>query len=157
MPNIDESFCEDRSNLAGTGTGKFYVEPGAPVCVQDSGSLRLSDPTSPLYADINQCCTEAIPWVSTDFCVSRSSGGYSNKWFVDDYSTQTCVQDCATGGANCVSATKPSTDFYDTAEECCNGKLNWVDVVQCSADSRGIQIAPTYTNKFYVSYPDNKW
>ena len=156
MPNIDRSLCEDRSNPTGTGTGKFYAEPGAPVCVQDNGSLRVSNPTSRLYEDANTCCAEAIPWVSTDFCLTRSSSVHSNKWFVAEHTSQKCAQDCA-GGANCVSATSPYTIFYDTAEECCSRKLSWLDHTVCDANSRGIQIAPTYSNKFYVSYPDNKW
>ena len=53
-----------------------------------------------------------------------------------------------------VPATDPSTDLYDSALECCTGKLSWMDNAQCEANSSGV---PTYTNKFYVSYSDEKW
>lgn len=155
LPTVDATLCEDRSDVAGAGTGKYYVEPNAPICIQDTGLNRVTDPTTILYDDASTCCG-SLPWVSRDFCTSRSSGVYSDKWHVADYSTQTCAKDCATGGANCVPATDPSTELFDTALECCNGKLNWLDSAVCDANSNGTPLAPTYTNKFYVSYGDNK-
>jgi hypothetical protein len=154
LPSIDSALCQDRSNSLGTGTGKFYVEPGSPVCIQDTGLNRVSNPVTPLYDDAQRCC-EALPWVSTAFCTSRSSGGYSDKWYVADYSTQKCSKDCATG-TNCVPATNPSTVLFDTALDCCNGKLSWLDSTECDANSNGTPIALTHSNKFYVSYADNK-
>lgn len=156
LPTIDTALCEDRSDASGTGTGKYFAEPGSPVCIQDSGSNRVTNPTTKLYDDPSTCCSEAIPWISRDFCISRSAGFYSDKWYVADYSTQTCAKDCAAGGANCVPLAKPSTDLYDTASECCAGKLSWIDSAVCEANSNGTPLAPTFTNKFYVSYADNK-
>lgn len=93
--------------------------------------------------------------MSFGFCASRSAGSYSEKWYVADYTTQTCAKDCAAGGANCVPATDMSTDLYDTSLECCKGKLSWLDSAACDAISNGTQLAPTFTNKFYVDYSNN--
>jgi hypothetical protein len=153
LPTIDPALCEDRSS--GTGTGKYYAEPGSPVCSQDSGLNRVANPNTRLYNDTNACCREALPWVSFGFCTSRSAGSYSDKWYVADYTTQTCAKDCATGGANCVPATYMSIDLYDTSLECCRGKLSWLDSAICDANSNGTPIASTFTNKFYVDYASN--
>ena len=101
LATIESALCEDRSDVSGTGTGKYYTEPGSLVCFQDSGATRVTDPLTLLFDDAEKCCTEAIPYVSTAYCTSRSSGSYSDKWYVADYSTQKCAKDCASGGTNC--------------------------------------------------------
>lgn len=86
-------------------------EPGA-----SAGCTRVTNPSAKLYPDLSTCCSEGLPWASTEFCNTRSVEQTSNKWFASK--DHLCRQDC-TSGATCANLTDSTETLYDSALDCC--------------------------------------
>ncbi|ACI64978.1 predicted protein [Thalassiosira pseudonana CCMP1335] len=157
---LNADVCASNSNPASTGTGKYFANVQDSICVNDETgncptgeTCAAATDSEVLYDTIEECCAGSLGWVTADYCVSRSDGTeYSTQWFVD-YSNEICVQDCQTG-ATCGTLSDATTNLYDSALECCEGKLTWVDSADCDTLSQGgtLSSTPTYTDKFYVNF-----
>ena len=66
----------------------------------------------------------------------------TNQFYVDYYS-DSCVQSCHddTPGLNCGGLAPSWKELFDTADDCCNAKLFWVQSAKCIADSTLTSVA----------------
>jgi len=77
-------------------------------------------------------------WVNVEYCISRSTGDYSNGWVVHwGDENEKCVKDCnPLDGPPCSNPEHKdgSAPIYYSVEECC-ARLNWIDNDVCVGDS----------------------
>eukprot|EP00804_Cyclotella_cryptica_P028904 CCRYP_008477-RB/>CCRYP_008477-RB protein AED:0.31 eAED:0.31 QI:0/0/0/1/0.5/0.33/3/0/438 len=157
---LDVDFCADRSLKTPLGTEKFYAVSPDGYCLQDVDPADGATAVDKLYVDAETCCSGALGWVNSDFCVSRSTGGdgYTNMWSVD-YQNMVCNKDCAADDCP-VAANSPcggaptdySMQLFDDAATCCSTKLGWVQADTCTTTSETGTASTTGTLKFYVDY-----
>ena len=101
----------------------------------------LSNQRYYLSPTLEDCCEKHFSWKKNE-CMGGTMTG-SNKWYVV-YGTQreeTCLQDCLTTSSNqFCGGLVPSwqeDDLFETQEECCEERLNWISRRQCIVNSRG--------------------
>lgn len=109
-----------------------------PPCV-DSGDLVR--PSETIYKTPEECCAAKLNWISPDLCAMRSKNDkYYTEKFYADYIGLKCAKDCpAEDDLPCSG--NPVNDMetlYDTAKDCCEHKLWWLNIDQCMAMSNGI-------------------
>lgn len=138
---INPAMCASNSNPSSTGTGLYYANTAESICVEDTDGSRAPS-NAVLFGDIEDCC-EALPWVASAYCASRSDATLSGAWFVD-YANEVCVQDCDSG-VTCGNLTDPSTSLFETALGCCSSKLSYLNAAECAAYSEGTDPPPTTT------------
>ncbi|KAL7460409.1 hypothetical protein ACHAXS_000861 [Conticribra weissflogii] len=108
-------------------------------CQKNSNGLvptyMTNNPTAWMHEMLESCCTKNYGWRYNDCIAARSSSSSrgstatsvgSNKWFVN-YNNTKCVQDCNDPQyASCRGLASPWEMLYDTANNCCKGKVYWV-------------------------------
>jgi len=141
-------------------------------CVQDCNAVEAAVPepwcgtitnvATKTYASITECCSKQLSWIDSARCNATSLGGTivgSAEWYVADYSTGKCVQDCDAVGTP-VTCLQPgglaesSTELFADAEACCESRLSYLNVGLCNATSNGA----TYTGseEWIVDYENTR-
>lgn len=154
---IELEFCMANTLTAINATEQYFsVTEGH--CVKDSANCTdpdicgLATSNDKLYEDISACCEQALPWVTTELCETRSlNATYTDLWFVD-YTGEMCKQDCDPVAPPCGTPPDLTTKLYDSPESCCAEKLGYVDQNECKIVSEGGS-AESYlgTSKWYAS------
>ncbi|KAL7484709.1 hypothetical protein ACHAW6_011152 [Cyclotella cf. meneghiniana] len=155
---IDSSLCVAIST--NTTTGKFYVSYAEKICKQDCPVDPASfecggtpeDLSTPLFATVGQCCSEKLAFIDLTLCTAISLNETTDKFYVS-YTDKVCKKDCPIGRSFECGGTPEdlTTKLFGTVEECCSEKLSYIDKSLCAA----LSLNKT-TDKFYVSYPDEK-
>lgn len=152
---LELEYCVDNSLEAIDGTDHYFaVSEGH--CVKDA--VNCTDPdlcgdatsNDKLFDDISSCCSEALAWITTELCETRSlNATYSDLWFVD---SEMCVQDCDPElGAPCGEVPGMTIPLFDTVETCCAEKLSYIDPTECKMVSEGgSQESYPGTSKWYA-------
>jgi len=149
------------SSADGTGrqpegySGQFFVDyrtgscfKDAPPCPDEDFTCEKVPPPVDVYESIDECCKEGQSWVDFGFCTSRSVGDYTNGWVVD-YRAEKCMKDCDPAlGPPCSNSehNDQSAPIFDTAKDCCDTSLSWVDADVCTSLSGSRGPAPTSTS-----------
>lgn len=122
-----------------------------PPCV-DSNDLV---PYETIFKTPQECCAARLNWISPDLCVPRSQNDkyYTEKFYVD-YIGVKCAKDCPEEddlpcSGNPVYMMKT---LYDTAKDCCEKTLWWLNIDQCVADVNGVDYQPTGSGEWYVDW-----
>lgn len=144
--NID--YCYSRS-INGYSDG-WVADYGGLKCAQDCppeegppcSNPEHADPSVTIFATREECCSQQFSWIG-DACIGKSNNTayYSDKFYVY-YIGSKCAQDCDPElGLPCMGNPPPDSGLaaarFDTAYACCVGKLWWLDVNQCVADTNG--------------------
>lgn len=123
-------------------SNKFFANYQSGSCLQDCepgpfGCARVPPPIV-LYDSIESCCAIGQAWVDGSYCVSRSMGTYTNKFFVS-YADSRCIMDCDPADPSC-SLTSDHDDtslkLFDSAEQCCRTLLGWINIDTCVRESQ---------------------
>lgn len=152
LGHMDAALCAEFSVPSG-GTNKYFPDAHRSICLKDCepgasvGCTRITSPSAKLYPSLDTCC-ESMPWVSSEYCHSRSMEQRSGKWFADD-GNHICRQDCETG-ATCEDLDDATETLYESSLQCCQEGLTWVPVDKCNTLSQGNPL--TGSNKWFVSY-----
>merc|ERR1712176_16876 len=154
---VDADECasvSDRDQPEGF-SGQFFVDYGtgscfkdAPPCPDEDFTCEKVPPPVDVYESIDECCKEGQSWVDFGFCTSRSVGDYTNGWVVD-YRAEKCMKDCDPAlGPPCSNSehNDQSAPIFDTAKDCCDTSLSWVDADVCTSLSCSRGPAPTSTS-----------
>jgi hypothetical protein len=168
----NQDLCKQLSLGNGVAqTGDWYVSYGDNACVQDctKGSAPScgGNPTdwgTPMFDTAAACCSSKLAWTNQDACKSKSENGadapvtgtekYHANW---SGSKGQCGRDCKEGTADGCTGIISGNDWvdtlYDTPEECCSAKYNWVAKELCVAKTTGANNG--YTNYFYPKQGEN--
>ncbi|KAL7532360.1 hypothetical protein ACHAXR_007556 [Thalassiosira sp. AJA248-18] len=112
----------------------------------------------PWLADsIEECCERYFAW-EYGSCVSESGGDATDtstrKWYLS-HMDSVCKQDCPKqSGPNCGGIAKQWDQLYESAEECCDDKLQWIPISVCVPYSTDSTV--TGSGLWYVSYESEK-
>lgn len=123
------------------GTGRYYLESSANMCVQDCGlsapcggivehaHVELFDASGP-----ESCCKAKLPALDPLFCknLNDPTSTGTGKWH-SGASNGYCVKDCDSG-TECVRASAYDK-LYDTAMACCKEKKMWMEEDFCASRS----------------------
>ena len=154
LSHINPDICQELSD-PGTGTEKFYSVTSKSRCYKDCelgvGCARINSTSIVLHEDLESCC-DAMPWVSSEFCASRSTEEASDLWYASTQN-QVCVNDCLVGDG-CVPLEDPTAALYATALECCQAKIPSVSSDICADVSEGNPLVGS--KLYYVSYTDER-
>jgi len=141
--------------LAHAATNKWYVHWDGNICVQDclEGTEEtlyglaglscggLSKTNDLMYATLEECCSEQLPWIFSDTCENESlppPAGVrgTSRWYVS-YKKNKCVQDCAAKDSpSCGGIIEGSYEsFFPNPYLCCEDKLKWIDANECTTNS----------------------
>ena len=127
-------------------TGDAAVAIGYyPVFDSNTQSICVNDTMVPDYMRVNpqwvhssvkSCCERHYSWAYSDCIAGSDSDGTisslgTNKWYVD-YLSEVCKQDCSEGSDTCGGLAKTWDTLYDTAADCCGGKLWWIPTTTCA-------------------------
>ncbi|KAL3804075.1 hypothetical protein HJC23_006466 [Cyclotella cryptica] len=155
---IDGSLCVAIST--NTSTDKFYVSYSEKMCKQDCPVDPTTfecggtpeDLSTPLYATVEECCSEKLAFIDLTLCTAVSLNETTDKFYVS-YTDKVCKKDCPVGESFECGGTPEdlTTKLFETVEACCSEKLSYIDESLCAA----LSLNQT-TDKFYVSYPDEK-
>ena len=104
---------------------------------------------------LEACCERFYGW-DVFTCLGNSgadtSGLATNMWRVN-YEDLTCVQDCpASSGATCGGHANSWETLFDSAEDCCEGKLWWANQAACIGESTGTAVTVIGSEEWYVSW-----
>jgi len=153
--SVDYAYCISRSS--DDYTDGWLVSWKESLCVQDCDPGAGGTPCSPtehqdpylkIFETPEQCCEETLSWIDSERCIAASSGTppapvYTDKFYVDWHGMK-CSKDCddQKNGLPCMGSPPASsgfpTQFFLTAEACCEGKLHWIDIDNCVADTNGV-------------------
>jgi len=125
-------------------------------------STCLNDGNAPLYMkrggftknSLEECCDFYYSWEKTK-CLqlggAQTSEFATDKFYVNYYK-ESCEQDCEedTAGKNCGGLVPTWKTLFDSAEDCCETKLSWVEESTCQAESTLTPAtAPAGSGKYY--------
>ncbi len=103
-----------------------------------------------MYKDLESCCKASYSY-DLDACLGSTEDSGSKRWFVDSQQMK-CVQDC-NGPSPCGGFSNRWETTYNTAEECCDKTLWWLNKEECVFDSTGDENAtPLGSDKYYVNW-----
>lgn len=158
---IRREYCTTISH-GGTygGTGKWYLDSGGRMCVQDCATSTdtacggVSTQNWQILSDtLEDCCSARLSYLNQEFCVVQSTPTLegTDTWFVDD-TVGRCRQFCTatTTGSQCGTYTTSRGDLYPDAAACCSARLNWQNSEYCT--SRSTDPDTGTTNKWFVDY-----
>lgn len=164
QPWVDLAYCESRSieDL----TDGWVVDYTNMKCVQDCdpdegppcAETIHADPYTPIFLTPEECCEGMFSWIDPETCLADSQGvaTYSDKFYVDYSKGFLCSQDCdAVGGLPCGGNPEPYLQRYDTARDCCEGSLGWLDVDRCVADTNNVVLQAQGSQEWYVDWALN--
>lgn len=165
---VDADACEstsDNDEPVGEFSNQFFVNYPTGSCFKDAEpcpgegfTCEKVPPPVDVYESVEECCKQGQSWVDFGFCTSRSVGGFTNGWVVD-YGLQKCIKDCDPAmGPPCGTSVHDdqSAPIFDTALQCCQTSLSWVDIDSCmsvtSTDPGGNQGGSDGSDKFFADY-----
>jgi hypothetical protein len=101
----------------------------------DAPDFMKNKPGDWLYDDISACCERYYSF-SLYPCIVSSGGNLTsvatNKWYVD-WANEICVKKCDdTLDSSCGGLAKPWDELFNNSVDCCNKKLNWIPLNECT-------------------------
>jgi len=165
QPWVDLAYCESRS--VGDLTEGWVVDWTNMKCVQDcdpdegppcAESIH-ADKWATIFETPEECCETSFTWVDTDACVADSEGiaQYTDKFYIDTIAGFKCAQDCdIANGLPCMGNPESYLQRFDTAADCCNGGLGWLDTDRCIADTNDVAPVDQGSGEWYVDYTLNE-
>jgi len=123
-------------------------------CLTDTGQTQyglaglncggLAPPSKSLYATLDECCAEQLPWMAPHKCKNEAlpppaEVRGTSRWYVA-YQNNKCVQDCSVNVSPTCGGiiTQAYVALFDNSRLCCEEKLRWKDVDECESDSHHI-------------------
>merc|ERR1712232_695147 len=98
---LGSSNCASISETGGnnnSGSGKWYAATSDIICMKDCDPIAANDELCggivsyrTLYASELECCTNKFGWYSSELCVAKSVGNYTNKFYADYAKGQKCA------------------------------------------------------------------
>jgi len=125
-------------------TNEFYVDHETETCKQSCNEgteglncAGIAGPWEDMFSTAVACCTEKLWWVDQNSCVAKSTLTPSttplgsSQWYRKG---NKCVKDCevSSSDAQCGGLAERWDDTFASAGTCCNTKVWWVDLNQCT-------------------------
>lgn len=142
------------STTASTTTTTTTPGPALTGWYVDEDKCTLGQSTTQtLHTSAGSCCSTHLSWMSSELCVSRSTGVPTLKFYADQIAG-VCRQDCSQGdGLPCGgSPTDLSSTLYSSLEACCTTSISWEP--GCVDKSNGVE--PQGTGLYYVNWTYGK-
>ena len=121
---------------------KFYpawaIQDSSPKCINgtDAPYYMKRSPEMWLSDDAAECCKTHY-FYDKNVCMIASGGSVAhiatNKYYAN-YATEACVKDCLVNESDpeCGGLAKSWYELFDTAKKCCENKLGWVELRDCT-------------------------
>ena len=121
---------------------KFYpawaIQDSSPKCINgtDAPHYMKRSPEIWLSDDAAECCKTHY-FYDENVCISASGGSVAqiatDKYYAN-YATEACVKDCLVNESDpeCGGLAKSWYELFDTAKKCCENKLGWVELRDCT-------------------------
>lgn len=161
---VDGDLCASKS--FGIPSEKWFSPDGGLDfrCAKDCGPAELAEPycadakphdSAVLFDSVEDCCSGSLWWVDSDSCIARTTGGYTNGWYVD-YAGLKCVKDCdASASPECAGTPEDfSAKLFADSAACCASALGWMDQMACVAQSAGEELRGS--GLYYVNWSIGK-
>jgi len=165
QPWVDLAYCTSRS--VGDLTEGWVVDWTNMKCVKDcdpdegppcAESIH-ADKWATIFETPEECCETTFTWVETNACVADAEGigSFTDKFYIDTIAGFKCAQDCdIANGLPCMGNPEAYLQRFDTAADCCNGGLGWLDTDKCVADTNDVALVDQGSGEWYVDFGLNE-